>query len=126
MSKALQAISLLEATVRNVENATEDEDEFQFYHGVTFLADVEMCAEWCSMVEECNSFEFTEFEEQTDWIESPIGLCSLYEQKEMDPENSPEEEEKEEEEDWEERLRSFTIDEDDVPLITDLDGLELD
>lgn len=131
MSKALQAVSLLEkaANVRNVANATEDDEEFQFYHGVTFLADVEMCAEWCSMIEECNSFEFTEFEEQEDWIESPLGLCSLYEQKEMDPENSPEQEEDEEKEDVdleEDRLRSFTIDEDDVPLITDLDGLELD
>ena len=126
MSKALQAVSLLEANVRNVVNATEDDEEFQFYHGVTFLADVEMCAEWCSMIEECNSFEFTEFEEQEDWTESPLGLCSLYEQKEMDPENSPEEEDEKEDMDWEERLRSFTIDEDDVPLITDLNGLELD
>jgi len=40
----------------------------------------------------------------------------------MDPENSPEEEK--EEVDLEDRL-SFTIDED-VLLITDLDGLELD
>ena len=123
MSKALQGVSLLERmevmdNVTDVENATDE--EFKFYHGVTFLADVEMCAEWCSMIEYCNSFEFTEFEEQEDWVNSPLGLCSLYERKELD---TLEEEDVDLEE---ERLRSFTIDEDDVPLITEFDGLELD
>lgn len=125
MSKSLQAVALLQRRQRMelLENETEnvtDEEEFKFYHGVTFLADVEMCAEWCSMIEECNSFEFAEFEEQEDWVDSPLGLCSLYEQKEPDAEVE------EEDMDMEERLRSFTIDEDDVPLITEFDGLELD
>ena len=78
------------------------------------------------MVDYCNSLEFTEFEEQEDWIDSALGLCSLYERKEAD---AVEEEEEEEEEDWDpyaERLKNFTVDEDDVSIITEFDGLALD
>eukprot|EP00438_Fugacium_kawagutii_P017094 Skav204584 [mRNA] locus=scaffold672:45554:46087:+ [translate_table: standard] len=120
ISKAQQAVSLLQrmGRIEVMENST-DEDEFTFYDGVTFLATVEMCAEWCSMVEDCNGLEFTEFEEQEDWIESPLGLCSLYER-------DAAEEEEEEIDPYEERLKSFTVDEDNVTLITEFDGLELD
>lgn len=121
ISKAQQAVALLQRMERMeiMENST-DEDEFTFYDGVTFLATVEMCAEWCSMIEDCNSLEFTEFEEQEDWIESPLGLCSLFE-RETDAT-----EEEEEVDPYEERLKNFTVDEDDVLPITEFDGLELD
>ena len=122
ISKAVGVVSLLERT-EVLENATDadDDEEFKFYDSVTFLASIEMCAEWCSMVEYCNSLEFTEFEEQEDWMDSPLGLCSLYERKEID-----DVEEDEDTDPYEERLKSFTIDENQVPLITEFDGLELD
>ena len=58
----------------------EDDDEFVFYDGVSFLGDPQMCAEWCSMIEECHGFQFVELldtEESDASLEVDLGQCIL-------------------------------------------------
>lgn len=60
--------------------SVEDDDEFVFYDGVSFLGDPQMCAEWCSMIEECHGFQFVELldtEESDASLEVDLGQCIL-------------------------------------------------
>lgn len=67
-----------ESDVKEV--SVEDDDEFVFYDGVSFLGDPQMCAEWCSMIEECHGFQFVELldtEESDASLEVDLGQCIL-------------------------------------------------
>lgn len=52
----------------------EEDDEFVFYDGVSFLADPQMCAEWCGMIADCHSFQFVEL---LDVDSMDLGMCIL-------------------------------------------------
>ncbi|CAE7516863.1 unnamed protein product [Symbiodinium sp. CCMP2456] len=70
-SAALHSAVLLQRSNRS-EDATPD---FEFFDGMAFMANIEMCADWCALMEECHSFEFIEMEDEQ---LSPFGQCVLH------------------------------------------------
>lgn len=64
--------SLVEASHSNTSESRDDK-EFVFYDGVSFIADPQLCAEFCGRIAECHSFQFVELAEN----EVDLGMCTL-------------------------------------------------
>ena len=68
--------SLAETSQSNTSESHDD--EFVFYDGVSFVADPQLCAEFCGRIPECHSFQFVELLEDD---EVDLGMCILNAQK---------------------------------------------
>ncbi|CAE7772839.1 unnamed protein product [Symbiodinium pilosum] len=81
-SKADAATALLQRANTSEDSASglaQADPDFEFFDGFTMIANIEMCAEWCALIEECSSFEFVELEEVMDAEHlSPFGRCVLH------------------------------------------------
>jgi len=67
------------ALLQRSNRSEEGTPDFEFFDGMAFMANIEMCADWCALMEECETFEFIEMEEVlNDEQLSPFGQCVLH------------------------------------------------